>query len=249
MDGLRSVLDYLRMDRPDVPGERVPAPDRDTMTAFWKEDDGSKEGVVLSTTCGAVGHVWTTVDFVDEHLSVGPERFASHVPGPLEPMVADDPSGGIHVDFDRQTVSVWDAMTSSEDIEHLAQRSWPGFKLERWYDRFESHNEALGAAIIDPQLDRTTMRSTIQNVAAGPTMNWSNPVANFAAWFRRSGTPVSFTSAVDAHVPVAPGRLSEFALARLAELEDEVLHGTEGMPPPVRVILPSGNLSGDQPGP
>ncbi|TSD47317.1 hypothetical protein FFI94_014890 [Rhodococcus sp. KBS0724] len=254
-DSLCSIYDYLDIDRGRAhsweesgvaASGSEPLSERQRYARFWDEDQGKRGGILLSTRNAGSVRMWTTNGHIEDEFLIGPEIFAGYEPDPVVPVIIDneDPTGGIHIDFDAATISMWNSGITETDIHYLAPQIWPGFTLVRWYDRFEAHNKALGFEIVAPLVNKRRIRETFARIAAqNLPENWINPGESIAGILARQGTPVVLTSAVAEHQPVAPDGDSRHALSAVLAILDDILEASDVMPGPVPVIDRTGQLT------
>ncbi|MCV7281734.1 hypothetical protein H7J88_19070 [Mycolicibacterium flavescens] len=62
------------------------------------------------------------------------------------------PEGGAHIDVPAQSIGAWQTADTMGFFEALPEL-WPGWRTERWDDRYENHVAACGPALGVPGLD------------------------------------------------------------------------------------------------
>lgn len=156
-----------------------------TLTAYPEDND-----VLLTTKIDGE----TTARRVagdQESLELGPDHLG--VLGEVEGMGAMEwsgemPGGGVHLDFDRQAISVWWA-TWAAAVEQRVAAAWPGWSVEWLQDRYEQHIAIAGLDIRFPERALADIQADILQTLTG-WCHWEakNPARDLA---KRLDAPVN----------------------------------------------------------
>lgn len=171
-EGIADIADALGISRDVVltfKGRKPPDP----RSVFERRpDDRSWKRTILSSERNGELQLWVTHPDIKEVLSAGLPLLGSladarGVAALDYAEISEDPeevpTGGLHVDWDRQELSFWHAH-DRPGLESRVRAWFPGWHVVWWRDRFEAQAEAAGGLLLFPAPETDMLLARVRQI-------------------------------------------------------------------------------------